>query len=56
MGTVTQHDIQKDNACGPVVYRLLHALNALGRINHGMRLALGVYIVSQVHHDMSVGL
>ena len=56
MGAVAQHDIQKNNACGRVINGLLHALNALCRVNHGMRPALGVYIVPQIHHNMTVRL
>ena len=56
MRAVAQHDVQQDNAGGLVIHSFLHALDALCRIDHRMRLALGVCVVAEVNNDVAVEL
>ena len=56
MGTIAKHDVKKDCSCSRIVYRFLHTLDTLRRIDHRMRLALCISVVSKVNHDVAVQL
>ena len=56
MGTVSKHNVQKNRASRLVINRFLHTFNSLCRVDHRMRLALRIGVVTEIHDDIAIKL
>ena len=56
MRAVAEHNVKENDTCGRIVHGFFHTFDPLGRIDHRVRLAFRISIVSQVDHDIAAKL
>ena len=56
MGAIAQHHVEEDDAGGRIVEGFFHTFDALSRVDHWVRMALGVDVVTEVDDHVAVVL